>query len=176
MKKFDNNLRGCEFENEILDALQLTLNNLNAKNSTIFSGFKINEKHSLTKKNEEYDFFIISAQEKMIIHIEAKCTNTEDGKNKEKAALQLQNGLAYFKNTYAFPSPEAWTIAKMIAFKNNHREQVCPSCKLFVLDPNHRISNVWWTNIIDKIRHWKNPEIQLPDQRIGTRKIRTLLI
>ncbi len=172
MKKFDNNLRGCEFENEILDALQLTLNNSNAKNTTIFCGFKINEKHSLTKKNEEYDFFIISAQEKMIIHIEAKCTNTEDGKNKEKAALQLLHGLAYFRSNYAFPIMETWTFAKMIAFKNDNHELVCPSCQLFVLDPNRRwIDGFWWTDIIDKIRNRKKTEIQMPDQRIGTRKI-----
>jgi hypothetical protein len=166
LKQYENNLRGFEFENLLFDALQSTLTKLEVKNTTIFSGFKIHEKHSLTKKNEEYDFFIIAAPQKMIIHIEAKCTNSEDGKNKEKAASQLRNGFAYFRSSHAFPITENWTIVKMIAFKNNCHEPVCPSCRLFVLDPNQNwISNLWWMSVVGGTKKWKTDANPMPDQR-----------
>ena len=117
----------------------------------MISGWKDNG--SKVRKKREYDFLILSEKLKTIIHIEAKLSNSDKGRN--KAAEQLKNGLDFFKEILPFPENEHWKYARVMYFgkgKDGTSEQSssCSECGLFLLNPDTKLDE-WWKEICQKI-------------------------
>ena len=132
---------GAELEDDIFEKTRSLLEKLIVKNTTIFNGFKIKAtKTDIYEK--EFDFLIISGNSKLIVHMEAKSSNNEVGTQRKKATKQLDQGSQYFK---LHQIPENWKIVRCMIFRKNS-EQVCTSCKDFVLTVDD-LNQDWWENL-----------------------------
>jgi hypothetical protein len=128
VSKFDVNLQGSELEHKIYNRFRSAMEHLNLKNTVFINGF-------LKKKNRstiefELDFLIISAEQKMIIQIEAKSSCSHD--QHEKAAEQLDNGFNYFKKEFPFSKQDGWKYARVMHFEKLQQD-VCQDCQHYVL-------------------------------------------
>jgi hypothetical protein len=79
----------------------------------------------------EFDFIVISAASKSIIHIEAKRGNNPG--NREHAEIQLNRGQAFFEENFPFPSSENWKYIKIMCFGEFVDKDICENCKPYLL-------------------------------------------
>ena len=83
------------------------------KNLTIFSGWK-DEVIMGKRKARKFDFLIVSADARTIIHIE--CKNEYNENHLSQAVSQLQNGQNFFQDFFKFP--RGWKYVKAAYFEN----------------------------------------------------------
>ncbi len=101
------------------------------KNVIVFAGW---EDQEIVGKNiqREFDFFILSAMSRRIIHVEVKNLYVE--KNFVKATNQLAKGFEMFaKERFAFPAQMGWKYVKAVYFDKEFKaEEICPDCQKYV--------------------------------------------
>ena len=149
IEQFHPTLVGYEFEDELFTNLQTVLEKMKIKNTTAFSGFK--EKATKCNEESEFDFVVVNAGSKLVVHIEAKNSNNfQNGAQRKKASAQIDKVYKYFRSMY-FPSSENWLMARIMAFRQNG-ERVCESCKQFVLDQDMALDERWWKSLLESAK------------------------
>ena len=100
------------------------------RNVIIFAGWE-DQGISSRKVQREFDFLIISALSRTLIHIEVKGTySTEYFKT---ASSQLQKGFLMFSEKFSFPAEKGWKYVKAIYFeKILNPGKMCEDCQKFV--------------------------------------------
>ncbi len=120
---------GSEFEDEIFEGLQTATKSAKFQNTVVLSGLTLEDCN--LKTLGEFDFIVISAASKSIIHIEAKRGNNPG--NREHAEIQLNRGQAFFEENFPFRSSENWKYIKMMCFGEFVDKDICENCKPYLL-------------------------------------------
>ncbi len=149
LEKYDVTLLGAEEEHQFFDKLQNVLEGCNTKNAVVINGWS--DHGAKQRKSREFDFLIVSLQEKAFIHIEVKSSlnkgSIEDG------IRQVQDGQIFFSEVLPFPEKEHWKYVKVIHFGSKNEEKLpphCQDCNLYLLNGQTDF-NLWWTGLLDHL-------------------------
>ncbi len=151
---------GEEEEHQFFDKLQKVLEGCKTKNAVVINGWRADG----TTQSREFDFLIVSLQEKAFIHIEVKSSLNEGSIT--KGIGQVQDGQNFFSRVVPFPKKEHWKYVKVILFGSKDEEKLksnCQDCNFYLLSGQTDF-NLWWTGLLDHL-HTAAPHDALSGQK-----------